>query len=372
MQTVTSAQANAEIPINENFTTLAWAECYGKKASTTTGLTWGYWGGTWAGLNIADGTISLTANSTNYLYVVKSTGVLTKSTNISDWNNVLNARAYIVVTGLSTATSIADYRGGTGGIHGATALDGNIVTNLSTSYTSTEITVHSDTGADGVIVQASSTAAGAMSSADKVKLDGLSSATLLDRTNHTGTQSATTISDLSEAIDDRVSTLLVEGTNVTLTYNDTLNTITIDSTASGISLTSSVTPLADGSAAIGTSGEAARADHVHPASGAGLKSITASLSGTIGTLVGALRYYPRDNIVINNVVVFMGGAPTGTAVFNIRKNGVAVFSGTKPTVNTGQHESTPLNPNLTVTSSDYITIDVETASGTDATVRLDY
>lgn len=44
------------------------------------------------------------------------------------------------------------------------------------------------------------------------------------------TQSASTITDLSEAVDDRVAALLQAGTGVTLAYNDSLNTLTISAT----------------------------------------------------------------------------------------------------------------------------------------------
>ncbi|MFA9201958.1 MAG: hypothetical protein ACEQSC_00200, partial [Candidatus Nanopelagicaceae bacterium] len=44
-------------------------------------------------------------------------------------------------------------------------------------------------------------------------------------------------SALSETIDDRVAALLVAGSNITLTYNDAAGTLTIESTASGSSLT---------------------------------------------------------------------------------------------------------------------------------------
>lgn len=54
-----------------------------------------------------------------------------------------------------------------------------------------------------------------------------------DRANHTGTQAASTISDFSEAVDDRVSSLLVAGTNITLTYNDAANSLTIDAAGGG-------------------------------------------------------------------------------------------------------------------------------------------
>ncbi len=74
-------------------------------------------------------------------------------------------------------------------------------------------------------------------SAEKTKLGGISTgatandtdANLKARANHTGTQAASTISDFAEAVDDRVNALLVAGTNVTLTYDDTANTMTVAS-----------------------------------------------------------------------------------------------------------------------------------------------
>lgn len=45
---------------------------------------------------------------------------------------------------------------------------------------------------------------------------------------------ASSVSDFNEALDDRVKDLLVAGTNITLTYNDVANTLTIDSTGGGV------------------------------------------------------------------------------------------------------------------------------------------
>jgi carbon monoxide dehydrogenase subunit G len=53
------------------------------------------------------------------------------------------------------------------------------------------------------------------------------------RANHTGTQTASTISDFSEAVDDRVAALVVAGTNMTVTYNDVANTLTLDAAGGG-------------------------------------------------------------------------------------------------------------------------------------------
>jgi len=58
-------------------------------------------------------------------------------------------------------------------------------------------------------------------------------AALRDRSTHTGFQLAATISDLSEAIDDRVAALLLQGSNITLTYNDGANSLTISAAGGG-------------------------------------------------------------------------------------------------------------------------------------------
>jgi len=47
---------------------------------------------------------------------------------------------------------------------------------------------------------------------------------------HTHTSAA--ITDFAEAVDDEVASLLVAGTNISITYNDVSNTLTVASTAS--------------------------------------------------------------------------------------------------------------------------------------------
>ena len=106
---------------------------------------------------------------------------------------------------------------------------------------------------------------------------------------------------------------------------------------------------------------------------AALKSLRATLPGTLVTLTGNIRWYPTANITLKNVVVNMGTAPgAGGAVFNVRKNGTAIFTSPKPTVASGANTSTPLTISVALATTDYLTIDVETASGGDAVVRIDY
>lgn len=86
-------------------------------------------------------------------------------------------------------------------------------------------------------------ASGFMTGADKTKLDGIatgatansSDATLLDRTNHTGTQAATTISDFAATARAQTEAELVAGANVTITPSGSGATrqLTIASTGGG-------------------------------------------------------------------------------------------------------------------------------------------
>jgi hypothetical protein len=77
--------------------------------------------------------------------------------------------------------------------------------------------------------------------ADDTKLGGIATgatandtdANLRARSSHTGTQTSSTISDFTEAVQDAVAALLAQGTNVTLTYDDTGNTLTVASSGSG-------------------------------------------------------------------------------------------------------------------------------------------
>jgi hypothetical protein len=93
-------------------------------------------------------------------------------------------------------TSAASGSGGTG------------TTNLSTTANGTSLTVNSDTGTNASIPAATTSAWGAMTDEDKTKLNGIatgatansSDATLLNRANHTGTQTASTISDFDTEV----------------------------------------------------------------------------------------------------------------------------------------------------------------------------
>jgi len=90
---------------------------------------------------------------------------------------------------------------------------GGGATNLGTSYSANNVVVTSDTGTNATINAADGSNAGVMTSAQFTKLNGVATgatanqtdAYLLNRTNHTGTQTASTISDFSTAADARIA-----------------------------------------------------------------------------------------------------------------------------------------------------------------------
>lgn len=109
MQNIASTQASPETPINENFASLLPGELFARNPVTSSGLTWGYKGGQWPvnGLptTVADGTVTLTASTTNYIGLTQA-GVVAVTTT----RNALHIPLYTVVTGASTVTSVTDTR----------------------------------------------------------------------------------------------------------------------------------------------------------------------------------------------------------------------------------------------------------------------
>lgn len=115
-----NASASPEVQMNENFDALDWAAVYAKNAPTTTGLTWGYFGGRWGGFAVAAGTLTLANGAINRIVVAKSTGVVSLSVGSPDpWSDTTNyRRVYQVTTAAGLVTAIEDHRAGPNGVHG--------------------------------------------------------------------------------------------------------------------------------------------------------------------------------------------------------------------------------------------------------------
>lgn len=112
------AQANKEDTINAFFDAASQAATYGRRASTCTGLTWGYYGGniipdSGTITAIANGTVSLTASAINYVVAKISDGVVSASTSTTNWQDSgAYWRLYAITTDGSNVLSWVDWRAG--------------------------------------------------------------------------------------------------------------------------------------------------------------------------------------------------------------------------------------------------------------------
>ncbi len=104
------SQSAKETTANALFDAASPATLFGRRASTSSALTWGYYGGPIAvdGVltGIANGTVALSASATNYVEVTRA-GVVSKNTTGFTAGSV---PLYTVVTGASSVTSYTDHR----------------------------------------------------------------------------------------------------------------------------------------------------------------------------------------------------------------------------------------------------------------------
>ena len=128
---ISSSQSSKEVTANALFDAMSANALFGRRASTTTLLTWGYYGGVWKQADgtlvaIDNGTIALTDDATNYIYTTDA-GIVTKVTvEPSGWPDALLLDAvaiYEVVTADSAVDSYTDWRS-TRGLPGGTGPQG--------------------------------------------------------------------------------------------------------------------------------------------------------------------------------------------------------------------------------------------------------
>lgn len=163
------AGAGADVATTANFRAVAPAGMYGTNPATTSGLTWGYFGGTWGpGTDIANGTVVVGASTTTYVVAARSNGAISSSTGTTNWNDSTNyIRIAALVSGASGITSITDHRpsiynasGGGGGSGTVTSVDITPGTGISASggpvTSSGSITVALDSGSQASLALADS------------------------------------------------------------------------------------------------------------------------------------------------------------------------------------------------------------------------
>ena len=108
---LTSNQVAKEAAANNLFNAASPATLYALNPVTTAALTFGYIGGRFESAAIANGTVSLTAATTNYIVALRSSGAVSVSTATTNWNDQsAYARLYKVVTSGGAISSYEDHR----------------------------------------------------------------------------------------------------------------------------------------------------------------------------------------------------------------------------------------------------------------------
>ncbi|ARK56315.1 hypothetical protein BOC36_24920 [Burkholderia pseudomallei] len=107
LDTIATNQSNKEAVVNALLDAASPSMLWGRHASACSGLTWGYYGGWYGGAQINNGTLTLTASTTNYVYANASTGAVSVNTTGFPAGAI---PLYTIVTGTTTATGYTDQR----------------------------------------------------------------------------------------------------------------------------------------------------------------------------------------------------------------------------------------------------------------------
>lgn len=118
-------EASPDVIFNENMETVSAFALFAKKHADTSYLVWGYYGGYYDSTLIADGTVTLTNASANYVVMARATGVVSVSTATTNWTNTTDyGRLYKVTTAGGVVAVEEDHRFGAKGILTSTGVAG--------------------------------------------------------------------------------------------------------------------------------------------------------------------------------------------------------------------------------------------------------
>lgn len=187
-----TAAAGQDVPINENFAAVSPSALFSRRYGTgISGLVLGYYGGVFEGIDVVNGTIALAASqATIYVVAARATGAVSSSTSTTNWNNAIDYfRIGIATTGPATITAFVDKR--------------------QAYSTPTAGAVDSVNGQIGIV---------------SLDTDDIS-------------EGAANLYLTTERVQDIVGAFVVAGTNMTITYSDTLNTLTFAASGGGGGLT---------------------------------------------------------------------------------------------------------------------------------------
>jgi hypothetical protein len=220
-------------------------------------------------------------------------------------------------------------------------------TNLTLTQSATNVIVNSDTGADATIPLGNGTNSGVSlndyTTAEKSKLAGVaigatansSDATLLNRTNHTGTQLASTISDIQTTITNNTSVVANTAKVTNATHTGEVTGATVLTIATNIVNNAKLAQMGASTFKANNTGVLANAVDITVTQAKTLLAITnADVSGlgTLSTQNGTFTAIPESNVV-NLISDLAGKQTTLVSGTNLRTvNGNTLLGSTDITV----------------------------------------
>jgi hypothetical protein len=102
--------------------------------------------------------------------------------------------------------------------------------------------------------------------------------------------------------------------------------------------------------------------------GGGSNSLLGAFPGPTELQVGTMRYYPRTTMAITALVGWLSAPAINPVVAALRQNGTAVATLTIPAGALSASQAVTIS----VTPTDYLTMDIQSGTGFDLTIRLDY
>jgi len=146
---ISVSQAQKEVTANALFDAASSSTVFGRRASTTVALTWGFYGGAFTkgdgdAVQLLNGTVELTPSETNYLSA-DTDGTVTANTTAFTPGDI---PLYSIITGTDAVTSYVDHR---------TGVQANFKISALPIGTVTEVSVATANGISGTVATASTT-----------------------------------------------------------------------------------------------------------------------------------------------------------------------------------------------------------------------
>ena len=101
----------------------------------------------------------------------------------------------------------------------------------------------------------------------------------------------------------------------------------------------------------------------------GVNTTTLSMPGVLKNTTGSIRWYPPEDIDLNDVLASVGEISNSNIVVTILKNGIVLDNTSIPA---GENVSSRKNISGSLTTNDYLTVDIVASGGEDLAVSIRY